>query len=73
MRVINKDIGSGLIDEDDLRKLIEGNDYVDRLSRDMVRNSENYPFILRPIERLYNFTPEEIKKYGELIDPRYQI
>ena len=73
MRVINKDIGSGLIDEDDLRKLIEGNDYADRLSRDMVRNSEKYPFILRPIERLYNFTPEEIKKYGELIDPRYQI
>lgn len=73
MRTINGDIGSGLIEEEDLRKLIEGNDYVDRISRDMVRNSENYPFILRPIERLYNFTPEDIEKYKELINPRYQI
>lgn len=73
MRVINGDIGAGLIEEEDIRKLIEGNDYVDRTSRDMVRISERYPFILRPIERLYNFTPEEIKKYEELINPRCQF
>lgn len=73
MRVINRDIGSGLIDEEDIRKLIEGNDYVDKISRDMVRESEKYPYILRPIERLYNFTPEEIEKYKELINPRYQF
>lgn len=73
MRVINGDIGAGLIDEEDIRKLIEGNDYVDKTSRDMVRISEKYPFMLRPIERLYNFTPEEIKKYEELINPRCQF
>ena len=69
----NGTVGIGKIDKETMIKMLECNDYVDNSTRESLQYSENIPILLRPIEKLSNFTIEEINKYKKLIDPRYHF
>lgn len=69
----NGTVGIGKIGKDTMRRMLECNDYVDNATRESLQHSENVPIFLRPVEKLSNFTIEEIDKYKKLIDPRYHF
>lgn len=66
-RNLNKDIGYGLIDYSTIRKLIEYNDYVDNMSRDYLKSSDELIYEY-PFQKC--FDPKwNLEKYRELIKP----
>lgn len=69
----NGTVGIGKINKNTMKKMLECNDYVDNTTRQALQYSENIPIYLRPVEKLSNFTIEEIDKYKKLIDPRYHF